>query len=120
MDCRLYTRARRHEIMVGKVGDIPVPAARWWQPASLLIAIILLFLVRDWWWQLPVPPRVLLFLGVIVGSWWGSGQFTANPYSSLVGLATYVTDRFSPFPREGRQPARLVVRVPVVTDQENP
>lgn len=117
MRCRLYTKARRHELMVGKVGDIPVPAARWWQPVALLAAAAALWATRTLWWQLPIPWRVVLLFGALIGSWWGTGQFTANPFSSVAGLAVHLVDRARPAKsRKHRAPTRLVIRVPVIDD----
>lgn len=114
MDCQFYTRARRHEIMVGKVGDIPVPAAHWWQPAALIVTVIALWLTRGWWWQLWLPVRTILFLGALVGAWFGMGRFTTNPLTSVAGLAVHIVDRWWPAARKDREPSRLVIRIPVV------
>lgn len=110
----LYTRARRHELMVGKIGDIPVPAAHWWQPVSLVLSLIGLWLFRGIWFPLPFVLRVLFMLTVPVAAWFASGRFHTNPLDAVGGLGLHLADRFNPFPPKGQSATRLVVRVPVI------
>jgi len=110
---RIYTRARRHEVLIASIGDIPIPTAHWWQVILTLLCAPALWFTRAVWFQFPWVARVIFPVVLVAGVWKMSGWFASNPLTVLTGAVSHAWDRWRPNPA-GERPTRVRARVPVI------
>lgn len=126
MEARNYTRARRHMILAGRIGDIPIPAATWWQFAAAALTLAVMAATSGMWgtprlWtSWPIVARATLLPAPIL-AFWVSGKIRpdgTDPFSALFGLAVHGLGRVGlGSGRWQRRPVRVACRIPVVKDR---
>lgn len=119
MDVDVYTRARRHPLQQGSIGDIPIPAAHWWQFAAAAATLLVIVLGRGVWDGWPLQLRVPLLLAGPVLAFWLSGKVRPDgvqPFAAAAGWAGYAAGRYGGFGSgaRDRRRVRVTVRLPAV------
>lgn len=123
-EARVYTRARRHELLAGRVGDIPIPAAHWWQFAAAALTFAALVATSGMWgtpavWTgWPIIARGLI-LPLPIVAFWLSGRVRpdgTNPFAAAAGIAHHTAGRHLRWGtgRRDQHTARTVIRIPVI------
>lgn len=128
-EARVYTRARRHELVAGRIGDIPIPAANWWQFAAAALVLAALACTSGLWgtptiWTAwPWPARIAMLPTPLL-AFWLSGRIRpdgTNPFAAAAGLAVHAAGRWARWGAGGwdRRTRRTVIRIPVIHTQED-
>lgn len=113
----LYTKARRLELMIGRIQDMQMPTAHWWQWAAAILSVVGLWFFRGWWLWLPLPQRLTFMVASPVMAWWVSGKFATNPFATVAAYARHFGGRYGPTHQRRR---RITVIVPLVEDEPRP
>lgn len=123
MEARNYTRARRHMILAGRIGDIPIPAATWWQFAAAAVTLAAMVATSGLWgtpalWTgWPIVARATL-LPAPLAAFWLSGKVRpdgTDPFTALWGVVVHLSGRAGAGSgRWQRRTVRVVCRIPVI------
>ena len=126
-EARIYTRARRHQLLAGRIGDIPIPAAAWWQFAAAAITLAAMAATSGLWgtpavWtHWPMTIRAVI-LPAPLAAFWLSGRIQpdgTHPFAAAAGLAGQAAGRAGwGAGRLQRRSRRTVVRIPVIHTEE--
>lgn len=119
---RTYTRARRHQILVGDIAGIRIKAAAWWQFAAFLAVGLAVFALWPLWAPLPLHFKAFVLAGPPF-AFWASGKVRPDgvqPFAAVYGFCRYQAGRnlHAGHGHRDRQPVRIRIRIPVLTAHE--